>query len=65
MEQRLTNVESLLSHLQYDYDQLNQVVQKQQQQIEALQRQFQKLIDRIEPSGLELPDPLDEKPPHY
>ena len=65
LQERSTKLELLLSHLQHDYDQLSIVVREQNQKIEELERTVKKLIDQIETGSTELPDPLDEKPPHY
>ena len=64
---RLMSVESLLSHLQHDFDHLSQVVWRQQAELDALQKELAKLDERLPVGGnaAEVRDPLSEKPPHY
>ncbi len=66
-EDRLTNVELLLTHLQHDFEQLSQVVFRQQAEIDALKTEVAKLSTRIVTlaDNPEARDPQDEKPPHY
>ncbi len=66
-EDRLTNVELLLTHLQHDYEQLSQVVFQQQAEIDALKTEVAKLSMRIVTltDDPEVRDPQEEKPPHY
>ena len=66
-EERLVEVELLLTHLQRDFEQLNVVVLQQQQEIAALRRELDRLYERFVQAGIEQDtgDPLDERPPHY
>ena len=68
LRQRVTEVETLLTHLQHDYHQLNEAVLSQQARFTTIERQLlaveQKLRDVAERPS-EPSDPLDEKPPHY
>jgi SlyX protein len=66
-DERLTNVELLLTHLQHDLEQLSQVVFRQQSELDALRKELALLDSRVVTlaEGPELRDPLAEKPPHY
>jgi SlyX protein len=68
VEQRITELEVQLAHVQRWLEQLNEVVTAQaleadrtQRRIVELQQQVRALKARPEPAI----DPLDEKPPHY
>ncbi|WP_296454561.1 SlyX family protein [Rubinisphaera sp.] len=62
---RIVSLESLVTHLQYDLEQISKVVHNQQQKIDDLQRQIDLWAEQNESEGFDLPDPLQEKPPHY
>ena len=66
-DDRVINVELLLTHLQHDFEQLSQVVFQQQTEIDALKTEVAKLSTRIVTltDDPEVRDPQDEKPPHY
>ena len=66
-DDRVVNVELLLTHLQHDFEQLSQVVFRQQAEIDALKTEVAKLSTRIVTlaDDPEVRDPQDEKPPHY
>lgn len=66
-DDRLMSVESLLAHVQHDFDHLSQVVWRQQTELEALRKELAKLVERLPVGGdaAEIRDPLAEKPPHY
>lgn len=67
-EDRLTSVELLLTHLQHDFEQLSQVVFKQQAELDALRKELVLLDTRVVTLSTEVPevrDPQAEKPPHY
>ena len=66
-DDRLMSVESLLAHLQHDFDHLSQVVWRQQTELETLRKELAKLVERQIVGGntAEVRDPLTEKPPHY
>ena len=66
-DDRVVNVELLLTHLQHDFEQLSQVVFRQQAEIDALKTEVAKLSTRIVTlaDNPEARDPQDEKPPHY
>lgn len=66
-EERLTAVETLLTHLQYDLEQFHQALLGQQRDLDALRRDLDKIrghVERLE-TGSEERDPKLEKPPHY
>lgn len=68
-EDRLTQLEIQLAHVQRMYEQLNEVVTTEAMRADKLQRKVDTLTTQVkevkqkstEPIG----DPLDEKPPHY
>ncbi len=66
-EVRVENVESLLMHLQRDFDSLSEVIWRQQAEIDTLKKEVQRLGERFatEVDGTEERDPLAEQPPHY
>ncbi len=63
--ERIVSLESLVTHLQYDLEQISKVVHNQQQKIDDQQRQIDLWVEQSESDGFDLPDPLQEKPPHY
>ena len=66
-DDRVVNLELLLMHVQHDFEQLSQVVFRQQAEIDALKTEVAKLTTRIVTlaDNPEVRDPEDEKPPHY
>lgn len=64
-DERLTRLESLLSHLQYDVDKLNDALVAQQSQIDELRRMMSKMESVIEHLPEAPRDPDQERPPHY
>ena len=55
-----------LTHLQHDYESLNEVVLEQQKAIEQLSVQIQRLQSKVESnSDPEIRDAEAERPPHY
>lgn len=65
-EQRLTELEIKASYADDLLDTLNQLVARQQEQIELLLREVSRLRQRGEPEGTPAArDPRDELPPHY
>ncbi len=67
-DDRLTNVELLLTHLQHDLEQLSQVVFRQQAELDTLRKELILLDTRVvtlSTEGPEVRDPQAEKPPHY
>ena len=65
-EQRLTNLEVKAAFSEDQLDQLDRVVVRQQQQIDALIREVRSLRDRQPESGQTATrQPQDDLPPHY
>jgi SlyX protein len=66
-EDRVMNLELLLTHLQHDLEQLSQVVFRQQAELDSLRKELTLLDSRVVTlsEGPETRDPLAEKPPHY
>lgn len=63
---RITELEAMLGLLDDQVDQLNQVVFRQQEQIDSLQGQLRLIWQRMNSQGaVESLDPRDEIPPHY
>lgn len=64
---RVTELETLVTHLQHDLEQMSNVLLTQKGEIDALTRSVEKLERRLE--VLEQPpeerDLLEERPPHY
>ena len=68
IEAKLVDLEIKASYTEDLVDQLNQVVIRQQQQIDALIAEIVRLreLNRSQPGGLHPSGPApDEKPPHY
>ncbi|MGE0347940.1 SlyX family protein [Hydrogenophaga sp.] len=65
-EHRLTELEIKASYAEDLLDTLNQLVARQQEQIELLLREVSRLRQRGEPDAAPAArDPRDELPPHY
>jgi len=68
---RLNELESSLTYLQNDYEQLNETVLENTKRLEQIKLAVDRLILRIEQSGSQTPEVPevrnleDEKPPHY
>jgi SlyX protein len=66
IEQRLTDLEIKASFTEDMVDQLNQVIVRQQQQIERLIREIGQLAQQIPDGDAGVPGRLrEELPPHY
>lgn len=64
--ERIVDAEMALTHLQHDYESLNEVVLAQQKTIEQLSAQVQRLQSKVEAnSDPEVRDAESERPPHY
>ncbi len=64
--ERIVDAEIALTHLQQDYESLNEVVLQQQKTIEQLSVQVQRLETKVETSSEpEVRDAEAERPPHY
>ncbi len=62
---RLEKLESNLTHLEHQYDELNQVVVEQARQLAKMQAQQQKVSQTVESIELERIKSTNPKPPHY
>lgn len=63
---RIVEAEIALTHLQHDYESLNEVVLEQQKAIEQLSVQIQRLQTKVESNAEpEIRDAESERPPHY
>ena len=67
MQDRLTEIEIKLAHVEQTVNELNDVIVKQQTYIDSLERGMERLKERLQTDGgIEgSGDPQDEKPPHY
>jgi len=68
LEARVVEMEVLFTHLQRTLGELDQVVLRQQKQIEALERTAKNLGESVGQLSAGPPEerkPEDEKPPHY
>lgn len=67
MNERLEQIEVKIAYLEQANAQLSDVVYRQRQEIETLQRKITALVDRFESAQAQAtPYTLeDEKPPHY
>ena len=67
LTERMNRVEIALTHLQMDYEAINETVLLYGKRFEKLEATIQKLTARLEntQSGSEERKPEDEKPPHY
>jgi uncharacterized coiled-coil protein SlyX len=65
--QKLVDLESLIAHLQHEFEQLNSVVIEQNQRIDKLQSAQEKLEHQLQTleEDAENWNPEDERPPHY
>jgi SlyX protein len=65
-EQRLVELEIKVSYAEDTLDQLNQVIVRQQAEIELLQRTLRRLMEQAQDRADPTPrPPQDELPPHY
>ena len=64
-EDRITNLEIKLSFTEDLIEKLNQIVYKQQQQIEFLYRELKSIKEQANSSGSRSDSLKDEIPPHY
>lgn len=66
-EDRLTEIEIKVAHLEQSLNELNDVLVRQQSYIDALERGVERLVERLQ-AGNETHtdrDPAVDKPPHY
>ncbi len=64
LEARLQQIEALLSHLQHDLDKLNEVMAVHQGRLQQLSAEYERMQAALE-EPLPLPDPEQDRPPHY
>ncbi len=66
-EDRLVEVETKLAYQEDTIQQLNDVICRQQDQIDALLVKCELLVSRMKELDVDQPDdkPVDERPPHY
>ncbi len=66
-ENRFIVIETKLAHQEFLVEELNQVIYRQQQQIDLLENKYSHIIKRIEGAltSVEEIGPPGEKPPHY
>ncbi len=67
-QERITELEISLAHLQRQYDVLNEVVTEQTSRLDRVVKQiarWEQRLDRLKHAVETESDPLDEKPPHY
>ena len=66
-EDRLVEVETKLAYQEDTIQQLNDVICRQQDQIDALLVKYELLVSRVKELAVDKPDdkPVDERPPHY
>ena len=67
MDERVTELEIKVAHLEHTLGELNDALVRQQGYIDQLERQVEGLKERLQSEGGAEPsgDPADEKPPHY
>lgn len=68
LNERITELEIQLVHIQRLYEQLNEVVTSQAMDADRMQwriTQLQTQVKELKEKPAEQTDPLDEKPPHY
>jgi uncharacterized coiled-coil protein SlyX len=63
--QRLERVEAHLTHLEYQVEQLNQVLIQQDKAVEILKKHVKRQSDVLETMELERIKANQTKPPHY
>jgi uncharacterized coiled-coil protein SlyX len=65
MAARLERIESLLAHLEHQFDQLNAVVAEHERLLKKLQTHQQKISQTVETIELERIKSTNSRPPHY
>lgn len=65
-DDRITDLESKISYLEYTISQLDTIVCEQSEQIARLQQTCRELSESVKRDATpKSTNPLDEKPPHY
>lgn len=62
---RLQKLESALAHMEYQHEQLNQVVVEQARILARLQKEISRASEAMENQELERIRSNNQKPPHY
>jgi SlyX protein len=67
MQDRLTEIEIKIAHMEQSHSELSDVLYRQQSLLDRLERRFDELRQGIEAATDDPGDnnPADEKPPHY
>jgi len=67
MQDRLTEIEIKIAHMEQSLGELSDVLYRQQSLLDRLELRFNELRQRVSVTadGQENSDPTDEKPPHY
>ena len=67
MQDRLTEIEIKIAHMEQSLGELSDVLYRQQSLLDRLELRFNELRQRVSVTadGRENSDPTDEKPPHY
>ena len=63
VDDRLTEAETKLAYLESTVDTLNDVIVRQRDQLDALERRLERLQGELDAAALG--SPADDKPPHY
>lgn len=64
-DSRLVAIESLLMQLQYDVEQLNSALRSQQEQLQGLHKELDRVSAELAEQSQESSGPADDPPPHY
>ena len=66
-EERINHLESMLAHLQHEYESLNSVIVDLHKELREINARIDHLDGRVTilSEGPEVRNPEDEKPPHY
>ncbi len=64
VDERLVQIESLLMHMQHDFEQLSRAIIEQQAELETLKQQLGRMQAALDAEP-EIRDPGQERPPHY
>jgi SlyX protein len=67
MQERITEIEIKLAHLEQAVNELSDVLYRQQNLLERLESGYENLRHRIisDDTATDSPNPADDKPPHY
>jgi len=67
MQERMTELEIKLAHVEQAVNELSDVLYRQQGMLDRLETGFERLQQRVNasPDTAANADPADEKPPHY